>query len=141
MPPSPFSKRYGYTGQPKEITIREDAPENLRCFVLQIAVDSHLSPSCIREITSAILELRPDSSNWSGPYIWEEAERHIYGCEWFKVYDIIERIWKYLKTSVGGSSAAAFEEAINDFFVEKGIGWQLVKGEIITRGRKCLKRS
>jgi hypothetical protein len=55
------------------------------------------------------------------------------------VYDIIERIWKYLKKHSGGSSAAAFEQAINDFFVEKGIGWQLVKGEIITRGTEAFE--
>jgi hypothetical protein len=98
MPPSPFSKRHGYTGQPKEIAIQEDAPETLRRFVLQTADESGLGPSDIRDITCAVLELRPDN-NWSGSYIWDEAQRHVYGCEWFKVYDIIERIWKYLKNT------------------------------------------
>jgi hypothetical protein len=32
-PKKPFSKRYGYRSQPKEITIWEDAPENLHHFV------------------------------------------------------------------------------------------------------------
>ncbi len=31
----PFSKRHGYCSRPKEITIWEDAPENLRHFVLE----------------------------------------------------------------------------------------------------------
>jgi hypothetical protein len=62
--------------------------------------------------------------------------KHVYGCEWFKVYDFIERIWKHLKLYGG---FRAFEEAINDFFVEKGIGWQLVKGEIITRGTEAFE--
>jgi hypothetical protein len=30
--------------------------------------------------------------------------------------------------------APAFQEAINDFFAANGLGWQLVNGEIITRG-------
>lgn len=36
-PSNPFSKRYGYSGQAREITIREDAPESLRCFVFDTA--------------------------------------------------------------------------------------------------------
>jgi hypothetical protein len=144
MAQSPFSKRHGYTGQPKEITIREDAPENLRRFVLQTAVESDLGPSEIRDITCAVLELRPDPSNWSEyPNIWNEAERYVYGCEWFQVYDIIERLWKCLKVRAvqwhRKKELAAFEEALNDFFVEKGIGWQLVNGEIITRGPEAFE--
>jgi hypothetical protein len=39
-PKKPFSKRYGYMSQPKEITVWEDAPENLRHFVLDTAVNT-----------------------------------------------------------------------------------------------------
>ena len=58
--------------------------------------------------------------------------------------DIIERVWKCLKALAVQSfrekqKAAAFEEAINDFFVTKGIGWQLVNGEIITRGTEAFE--
>lgn len=137
MSQSPFSKRHGYTGHPKEISIREDAPENLRLFVLETARESGLGPSAIRDIACVVLEQRPDRSNWSEyPNIWDEAQGHVYGCEWFKVYDIIERSWKWLKIR---DDQAAFEQVINDFFVEKGIGWQLVKGEVFTRGTEAFE--
>jgi AbiJ-like protein len=94
----------------------------------------------MRDITCAVLQQRPDPSNWSEyPNVWDEAQRHVYMCEWFHVYDIIERIWSWFKTREEASvleeaRALAFKEAINDFFVAQGIGWQLVKGEIVTAG-------
>jgi hypothetical protein len=38
----PFSKRHGFRGEPKEITVREDAPESLRYFVVQTSIDGGL---------------------------------------------------------------------------------------------------
>ena len=38
-PAQPFSKRHGFRGDPKEITVREDAPEPLRYFVVQTAIE------------------------------------------------------------------------------------------------------
>jgi hypothetical protein len=40
----PFSKRHGFGSGPKEITVREDAPEPLRYFVVQTAIDLGLLP-------------------------------------------------------------------------------------------------
>jgi hypothetical protein len=89
MSQSPFSKRHGYAGQLKEISIREDAAEKLRYFVLETASQLGLTPS--GDITCAVLEERPDPSNWSEyPNVWNEVENHVYGCEWFQVYRIIE---------------------------------------------------
>jgi hypothetical protein len=145
MAQSPFSKRQGYTGQPKEISIREDAPENLRYFVLETAHELGLRPYAMRDITCAVLEKRPNPSNWSEyPNVWNEAQGNVYSCEWFQVYDIIERIWGSLKARDDESSwdepkASAFEQAINDFFVTKGIGWQLVNGEIVVRGTEAFE--
>ena len=34
-----FSKGHGFRSAPKDITVREDAPEALRYFVLQTAID------------------------------------------------------------------------------------------------------
>ena len=38
-PAQPFSKRHGFRSAPKEITVREDAPDPLRYFVMQTAID------------------------------------------------------------------------------------------------------
>jgi hypothetical protein len=56
-----------------------------------------------------------------------------------QVYDIIERIWSRFKRADDYSvwdeeKAPAFRQAINEFFLTNGIGWQLVKGEIVMRG-------
>jgi hypothetical protein len=45
--------------------IREDAPEKLRYFVLEKAVECGLTPSSLRAITCSVLEERPNPDNWS----------------------------------------------------------------------------
>jgi hypothetical protein len=54
-----------------------------------------------------------------------------------------ERIWNNLKAgddqSLREPKAPAFEQAINDFFATKGIGWQLVNGEIVVRGTEAFE--
>lgn len=142
----PFSERTGYRGQPREITIREDAPENLRYRVLETARELGLQPSAMRTIICRALHEMPDRNNWSEfPNIWEEVERLVYGAEWFRIYDIIEMLHaQFLKNegetkgltskTYGQGESAQFADSINSFFTEKGIGWQLIDGEIVTRG-------
>jgi AbiJ N-terminal domain 4 len=136
----PFSQRYGYPGQPKGISIWEDASEDLRQCVLETARDLGLAPSDIRDIVCAVLQQQPNRRNWiEYPNVWEEAQEDVYGCQWFQVYDIIERIWSRFKRADDHSvweeeKAPAFRQAINDFFLTNGIGWQLLKGEIVMRG-------
>lgn len=66
----------------------------------------------------------------------------MYGCDWFKVYDIIEALHANFARNdenSGQQDAALFAEAINGFFVEEGIGWQLVDGQIVTRGTEAFE--
>jgi hypothetical protein len=37
------------------------------------------------------------------------------------------------------SDATRFAEAINSFFIEEGIGWQLINGQIVTRGTEVFE--
>ncbi len=137
---SPFSKRYGYAGQAKGISIWDDASEDLRQCVLETARDLGLAPSDIRDTVCAVLQRRPNRRNWiEYPNVWEEAQEDVYGCQWFQVYDIIERNWSRFKRADDHSvweeeKAPAFRQAMNDFFLTNGIGWQLLKGEIVMRG-------
>jgi AbiJ N-terminal domain 4 len=114
-----FSRRYGYAGQPQEITVREEAPEKLRFFVLNEATERGLKPSGSRSIICSVLEERPDPSNWSEyPNIWGEVEAYVYHCEWFHVYDFIEGVWRELdschRRSVFGEEAATGFEAATE---------------------------
>ena len=143
-PPSErFSKRHGYSGQPKEISIREDAPENLRYWILETAHELGATPSTLRTIVCRVLREVPDRKNWSEyPNVWGEVQDLIYGCEWFRVYDVIEALQAHFLDDYGGGGtkvASPFVDEVNSFFLEKGIGWQLVNGEIVTRGNEAFE--
>ena len=77
----------------------------------------------------------PDASNWSDQYIREEVQSLIRGCDWFKVYDFIEA----LQANFGQRGDDSFADAINEFFVDEGIGWQLVDSQILTRGPEAFE--
>jgi hypothetical protein len=139
----PFSKRHRYSVGPKEITIREDAPENLRYFMLETVVELGWAPSSLRDVVCRVLRTSPNPGNWSEyPNVWGEVEGLVYHCNWFKVYDIIEAIHaRMVKNdgSRGQNDPPQFTEALNEFFVEEGIGWQLVDGHIGTRGTETFE--
>lgn len=129
-----FSDRHGYRGPEPEITIREDAPDFLRFQVASIARSCGLSPSAIRSIVCDILLEVPDSRNWSEyPNIWEEVLGLLRDCEWYKVYDVAEALWRSFEYRP--DEQARFEEDLNRVFREKGIGWQLKDPDgIVFRG-------
>jgi hypothetical protein len=134
---SSFSQRHGYSGHAKEITVREDAPESIRVVAFNKASSLGLSGHTLRDIVCDALRKRPDPDNWSEGNVWREAEFLFYECDWFRVYDIIEAFYASLlrrEEKQFEENAPAFEKALNLAFVEEGIGWQLVKGQIVARG-------
>lgn len=139
-PKKPFSKRHGYT-QPKEITVWEDAPESLRHFVLETAVEMGYGPYPLRDAICSVLRTRPDPSNWSEyPNVWGEAEGLAYGCEWFQFYDFMEKVYQGLARNTSEAAPdKRFQEALNEFFIDEGIGWQMIDGEIVTRGTETFE--
>jgi hypothetical protein len=140
MTEQPFSRRHNYSGAAKEITIREDAPEGLRSVVLEVATDLDMSPSTLRSILCRILRKRPDQSNWSEyPNIWSEVQYLMYNANWYKVYDIIEKIYEVLTSD---SSRIArdrhpqrFADEVNAYFEEEGVGWKLVSLSCVEQKR------
>jgi hypothetical protein len=145
-PKKPFSKRYGYRS-PKEIAVWEDAPESLRHFVLDTAVEMDFGPYPLRDAICSVLRVRPDPGNWSAyPNVWGEAENLVYGCEWFQFYDFVEKIREGISRQrsnehqrEANERGKRFEEALNEFFVDEGIGWQMIEGEIVTRGTETFE--
>ena len=138
-PKTSFSKRHGFV-QPREITIREDAPESLRRFALDQLVTAGYGPSKIREMVCSTLLVRP---TW--PNEWDETENLFYNCEWWNVYEFIETIHQTLLDTTGSREdrpeerAAAFENSLNEFLVYAGIGWKMIRGEIVTRGTEAFE--
>jgi AbiJ N-terminal domain 4 len=138
-----FSSRHHYSSGAKEITIREDASGDLRYFVLDTARQLNLSPKILRPVLCRVLRRKPNEDNWSEyPNIWDEVQQLIYGCEWFRVYDVIEALYVRIAgndEAFGREHAPQFGAAINRFFIEEGIGWQLVNGEIVIRGDEAFE--
>ncbi len=143
-----FSERYGFQPNDTEISVHYDAPYELRGIVLDIAYEAGLGPSSLRSIICQLLRKREDPSNWSEyPNIASEVTELIDGCEWYDVYNIIEAIYKRLKsrdekshTETSEFRADYFTAEINKYFRRVGIGWQLNNGEITIRGTEAFEQ-
>jgi hypothetical protein len=134
-----FSKRHGYH-QPHEIeiTVRQDASYELRGVVIQLAYGCGFRPKGLRALVCRVLKKRPDERNWSEyPNIDGEIHQLIDNCEWYRVYDIIESIAQH----IGEAETEKFENELNDYFLENGVGWKLVKGKIEARGSESFEET
>lgn len=60
-----FSQRHGYWSPPKEITVREDAPENLRYVLLETILQVGIRPHTARTVVCRLLRQREGPNNWS----------------------------------------------------------------------------
>ena len=139
-----FSKRHGLSGDVQEITVRNDAPENLRFAVVQIAYDSGFRPKALRSVVCKTLMVPPDDNNWTDfPNVDQEVRDLLRSCEWYRVYDVIEEIQKTGQNRVaenGDNSAEYFAHEINNYLREQGIGWQLINGRVEVRGTEPFER-
>jgi AbiJ N-terminal domain 4 len=136
-----FSKRHGFSPA-KDITIREDAPANLRSFVLQSASSFGWRPGRLRQRVCQVLRVPPKEGMMSHHAVWTEVKGLVDECPWFKAYDIIEALHASFAQSdeySGDDDAGAFAEEINEFFVDGGIGWQIVGGQIVVRGTEAFE--
>ena len=137
-----FSERHGFGSDEPEITIRFDAPEELRGVIVEIAYELELRPSELRTIICRVLRKRPDASSWSDwPNIDNEVHEKIDSAEWYKVYDIVEEIYSYLDKRASAEYSEhspdeprQFSDELNKYFRDNGIGWQLTRGELQFRG-------
>lgn len=140
-----FSARHSLEPVDVEIVVRNDAPLSLRHALVSIAYECDFRPKSLRALVCRVLREREDPSNWSEyPNIDGEVRYHLDGCEWYEVYNIIEAIYAELAgpRSVMRSSetVARFTDEVNRFMQMKGIGWQLVDGEILARGQAAFEQ-
>ena len=130
-----FSRRQGYSRPEAEISIRHDAPADLRAAIVSIAYRSGFAPSNLRHILCGILYRVPDKNNWSEyPNIKNEVEDLIEDLEWFEVYDFIEHL-----AAQALHKHTDFSEEINHYFRVTGVGWQLLDQKIQVRGPEAFE--
>lgn len=146
MADEPFSRRNNFRGPAPDITVREDAPESLRVAVLETARTLDWGPTALRNVICRVLRVRPEPSNWSDyPNIWNEVQNLAYECEWFKFYDVIEALHAAMEKGdlshgYGGIGVAKqFADEVNAIFEDEGIGWQLMQGQLVTRGAEAFE--
>ena len=76
-----------------------------------------------------------DRNNWAeNDFMKSEVQSILENCPWYRIYDIIESFYQQINDKIG------FEKEVNEYFVEKGIGWKLVHGILETRGKRLLSK-
>ena len=137
-----FSERFGFEEiKTSEIKIRHDVPFELRRALPLIVKEFGLSPKPFRKLICEALLISPDPSNWSEyPNIENEVIEHLENCEWYEIYDIIEKVYDYLYKR-NYEQAAKYEEKINKYFYKQGIGWKLSNGFLEMRGPETFEHA
>ncbi|MBD9463924.1 AbiJ-NTD4 domain-containing protein [Pseudomonas sp. Pdm06] len=132
-----FSKRNGFASSEEvDITVRNDAPEELRGYLIQLCYECGLGPKDVRHILCRALKKQPDPNNWSDyPNVDGENLDLVQSAKWYKIYDIIERLEDYLANqNYRSENHEHFYEQLNEYFIENGIGWKLFEGRVEIRG-------
>jgi AbiJ-like protein len=117
--------------------VREGAPARLRAGVVGILSDMGCAYSGMRALICPVLHEFPDPNNWSEPNIKAEVLALVQNCEWFRIYDIAEAAYQHFSKS---NRESEFGERLNALFEDLGIGWQMIDGQIVTRGDQEFER-
>jgi hypothetical protein len=138
-----FSKRHGYRQtHDSQIKVQHDAPDELRGVIVDLAYECGMRPSTLRTIVCRALRKRPDKNNWSErPNIDQEVRELVDDCDWFRVYDAIEAISHHMHEDPVSFEPERFDQELNDYFAENGIGWQIVQGGVEMRGSEAFERT
>lgn len=130
-----FSHRLGYIRSAK---IRPESRSEVSPAMRNLIVDSAkrwgLSSVALRSIAWRILK---DDIGEVKTGTWINFRRSFWEVAWFSVYDIVEAMYAEFDNDYrvpAPPGALGFEKDINEYLVDQGIPWQLVDGEIVTRG-------
>lgn len=132
-----FSTRHGLSRSDAEITVRQEAPSEMRGALVSIAYQCGFKPSTLRDLLCRILYRAPDKGNWSEfPNIDGEARDLLADCEWFEVYDFVEAL-----ASNSRGISVSFGGEVNRYFRIAGVGWQLVADRLEIRGTEVFEQA
>ena len=132
----PFSQREGLAPTEAPIKVRHEAPPELRSALIQLGRRVGLTYGKIVDAMHAVF-LKSPEGNRSDSDLIREAEGLIHSADWPKIYDFAEYIYTRLQnqyTQDAISCQERYENLLNTFFLEHGIGWQMLDGKIRLRG-------
>jgi AbiJ N-terminal domain 4 len=86
----------------------------------------------MQELICPVLHEFPNPSNWSEiPNVRDEVLDLVQGCDWFRIYDIAEVVYRNF---IRENRQEEFAALLNALFEDLGIGWQMAGGKVVTRG-------
>ncbi|MCC7142215.1 MAG: hypothetical protein IT349_08960 [Candidatus Eisenbacteria bacterium] len=140
----PFSHRQGYRRDlvSPAITIREDAPAELRTVVVDVATRAGLDYDDLLQVACHVGK-RPwelPEPRLSGVSSRAQLRQLVSEWKWYFVYDFIETIHELLDVSDGPPHRCEqFAERLNEYFRHSGFGWQLANGRVEARGSEAFE--
>ena len=143
----PFHTRYGPLSSNPEITIREEAPRELRLRILALADTYGAKLSAMASRIGVLLEVNPSDLTGLRSERFSEATDRIFEtfmeCDWPLAYAAIEEIHEEISQSNPRSTRAQradkFSLAVNEYFRRHGIGWQFIDGRIEHRSDEAFE--
>lgn len=141
MREEPFSQRRGLAPEGLPITIRYEAPQWLRDFIVATAQSVGVNVDYLREILCSRLLESPDLGNWNPGNVEREVLYLLRAAEWYHVYDFCEDIADWLFRNRNRDGVEVFSQKLNEAFRRKGVGWQMIKGSLETRGEESFETS
>jgi len=145
-----FSERQGIP-RSVEIKYRNDLPEHLRLPIYEILRETSGGPYLLGRarhlfdrfgvtplpLYAGAIAAAKDEDNADTITF----KQFMLGCEWFQIYDLIEDVFAQLdfyeeenRSPDEQLRAYPLQRAINDYFVQAGIGWKMEAGHILSRG-------
>lgn len=133
-----FSKRNCINIEPVPITIKYDAPQELRMWLFDLVKRLGFSIKAFRGIVCQVSFQTADPNNWGeNSYMESEIMILLENCRWNCIYDIIEAIYEIIPQQ----SKQPFCDNINNFFLSNGYGWKLENGQVLSRGDEAFELS
>lgn len=129
-----FTERMGIEVPEPKIVVRNDAPADFRLYLLLLML-RYAGLKKVRTCVCFVTKEAEDRNNWAeNDFMKSEVQSILDNCPWYRIYDIIESFYLQINDKIG------FEREVNEYFVEKGIGWKLVHGILETRGEEAFEQ-
>ena len=124
--------------EPIEITIRFDAPTELREWLFCLIKRLKYSIKSFRDIVCQMSYQTANPNQWGeNSYMEEEIRELLDNCQWNNIYDIIEETYRQIPMDIKED----YTSSLNDFFYNKGYGWKLENGQVLSRGDGAFEES